>query len=103
MGDADVLRFVHDGEVEGRLFAFCERASKCGEEARVGDHVLRLQPGADPLENRPKHFALRLRKPRLATESRHITIGLPIRQLPRIDYLLPFGEKEMLAEPMAND
>ena len=74
MRDADVLRLVHDGEVEGRILAAGQRGCQRGEHPGVGDQLPRLQPAANPLEDGPQHRALRLRQPGLAAEAGDIAI-----------------------------
>ena len=98
VGDADVLRLVHDREVEHHLLGLRDRRRERGEQLRVGDQPARLQPGTNALEDGPQHLALRFREPRLSAEARDIAIRLPVLQLPGIDDLLPFREQEMLAE-----
>ena len=104
MGDAEVLRLVHDREVERRTFLlFAIAAASDVNMLGVSDQLARLQPGANALEDRPQHRALRLRQPRLSAEPRDIAIRLPVLQLPGIDHLLPFGEQKMQAELVAAD
>ena len=96
--DAEVLRLVHHGEVEGRVLAFGKRCGQRREHARTGDDLPRQQAGSDPLEDRPQDRPLRLGQPRLSTEPGDVAVGLPGVQLPRINDLLPLGQQEMRAE-----
>ena len=98
MRDADVLRLVHDCEVERRVLAFDKSGRQSGEQTRKRGELPFLQSAADSLEDRPQHGSLRLRQAGLAPEPGHIMIRLPCFQLPGIDYLLPFGQQKMQAK-----
>ena len=101
MGDADILRFVHDREVKDCVLALRDRGCQCAEHLRMSDQLARFQPGTNALEDRPQHHALCLLEPSLSAETRDIAILLPVLQLPGINHLLPFGEEKMQAELMS--
>ena len=98
VGDADILRLVHDREVEHHVLALRDRRCQRGEQLRVGDQLARLQAGTNALEDRPQHLALGFRQSRLSAEAGDIAIRLPVLQLPGIHHLLPFRQQEMQAE-----
>ena len=96
--NADVLRFVHDGEVERRVLGFGQHRRQGGEQTGMRGELPLLQSSAHPLEDGPQHRSLGLGQPGLATEPGDIAIRLPCFQLPGIHHLLPFGEEKMQIE-----
>ena len=102
--DAEVLRLVHDREVEGRRLAAspCASARAC-EHARLGDQPARLQSARAPA--RRSTTAPRAAPPAAASCGRggDVAIRLPGVQLPGIDDLLPFGRQEVQAELVPAD
>ena len=101
VGDGDVLRLVHDREIEHGFLALRERGRERREQLRLGDHLARFQAVTDPGEDRPQDLPLRLGNARLPPQARHVAIGVPIRQLPRVHDLRPFGHQKVQAEFVA--
>src|SRR5438132_8321887 len=96
-GDADILRLVDDGEIEGSLGGMLgERA----EHVRPGDDVAPPKLGPHALEDRPQDLALLAADPRLATKTRHVAISLPAVQLPGIDDIAPLAVEKAFCEAM---
>jgi len=60
MSHADVLGLVHDGKIEGRIFAFGYDSGQSAEHACISDQVPRRQARTDMIENRPENSALLL-------------------------------------------
>ena len=94
MSNTDILRFVHDYEVEYNLLVFGDGRGQCGEQLCMCDQVAILQRGTNVLEDEPQHCALRLRQPGLPAEPHYIAVLLPGRQPPCIHDLFPFREQE---------
>ena len=103
MRDADVLGFIHDGEVERRTHAAAVSTRQNVEESRVRNQFLRFQGSSNLLKDGPKNESLRFFEPRLATQTNHIAIVLPCIQLPRIDSLLTFCGQKLQRELIAID
>ena len=59
LGDAEVLCFVDDGEVEGGRLRSPVRRGQSGEQARTGDQAARRRARPHPLEDRPEDRPLR--------------------------------------------
>ena len=102
MGNADVLGFVNDGEVEDGLAGVGERGGKLVEEGGIGDEVAGLQFGTDAAEDCPQNIALRLWKAGLAAKADDIAVRIPTCQLPGVHNLFPFGNEEMRGEYVVN-
>ena len=101
VSDAEILRLVDDREIEWRILALGDRVRQRREQAGVRDQLLRIQPGDDPLEDRPQNLALRLRQAGLPAEPGDVAIGFPGFQLPGVDQLLPFRQQKLQAEFVA--
>ena len=96
--NADVLRLVHDREVERRMLAPGHDRSQAAEQASVRDQVPGCQTSADAIEDGPEDGALRLGESCLSAQAHDIAIRLPAFQLPRINGLFPFRVQKMEAE-----
>jgi hypothetical protein len=94
LGDADVLRLVHNGKVERRMVTLRKPGSETAEQAGGGDQAPVVQAGADAIEDRPEADPLRLRQARLTAQPPDVPVRLPALQLPGVNDRLPLREQE---------
>ena len=73
------------------------------KQGRFGEKASLRKSRAHLGENRPEDGPLRLGKSCLSAEARDVTVVFPSLELPSVDYLVPFGDKEGQSEPVLFD
>jgi hypothetical protein len=96
LGHANILRLVHEGEIERRPFPVREMGGQPAEHIRSGHRTPGSQPGRNPVEDRPQRTTPSLRQASLPSQTPDVMVLFPRCQLPGIHHLLPLLERDLL-------